>query len=255
MGDRMITKEIIKKIAPLANDKIITDLVVHMNTHMSKYEINTKLRICHFIAQAAHETDSFKTLEEYASGVAYEGRKDLGNNVKGDGKKYKGRGIFQMTGRANYTFYGNKLGYDLVNNPALAKDPEISVLAALEYWNSKGLSKYADADDVTTITKRINGGLNGFEDRKEYLARAKQFVNDQISDAVTQLNIVMAKKGDKSNYVMDLQKILNAKGAVVIVDGNYGSGTEKAVREFQQKSGLQVTGSIDTNTLNKLMGP
>lgn len=252
----MITKEILKKIAPYASDKIIADLEVYLNKHMSKYEINTKLRICHFIAQAAHETDSFKTLEEYASGVKYEGRKDLGNNIKGDGKKYKGRGIFQMTGRSNYGIYGNKLGYDLVNNPELAKDPEISVLAALEYWNSKGLSKFADADDVTTITKRINGGLNGFEDRKTYLARAKQYIDEPVTDVARPdiaLNIVMAKKGDKSSYVMDLQKMLNNKGATVIVDGTFGSGTEQAVRTFQVKNNLEVTGSIDTNTLNKMM--
>jgi len=254
MGIRMITKEILKKIAPYANDKIIADLEVYLNKHMLKYGLNTKLRICHFIAQAAHETDSFKTLEEYASGVKYEGRKDLGNNIKGDGKKYKGRGIFQLTGRTNYELYGSKLGYDLVNNPDLAKDPEISVLTALEYWNNRKLSQLADIDDVENITKRINGGLNGFEDRKVYLSRAKNIIPDDLTARPeTPINIVMAKKGDKSNYVMDIQKMLNAKGSTVIVDGNYGSGTEIAVRAFQQSHGLEITGSVDTNTLNKLM--
>jgi putative chitinase len=254
----MITKELIKKISPKANDQIAEDLALYFNKHFDKYKLNTKLRVCHFIAQAAHETDGFKTLEEYASGIAYEGRKDLGNNVRGDGKKFKGRGIFQLTGRANYKTIGDKLGYNLVGNPDLAKTPEVSVLVALEYWNSRNLSDLADKDDVETITKRINGGLNGFDDRKLYLARAKQIINDQITDAVTArpeqaINIVMAKKGDKSNYVMDLQKMLNNKGATVIVDGNFGSGTEVAVRDFQKRNNLEVTGSIDTNTLNKLL--
>ncbi len=254
----MITKELIKKISPRANDQIAEDVAIYFNKHFDKYEINSKLRICHFLAQAAHETDGFQTLEEYASGTAYEGRKDLGNNVRGDGKKFKGRGIFQLTGRANYKTFGERLGYNLVSNPELAKTPEVSVLVALEYWKDRGLNKHADADNVEMITRRINGGLNGFDDRKKYLARAKQSVNDQITDSVTArpeppVNIVMAKKGDKSSYVMDLQKMLNNKGANIIVDGHYGSGTEVAVRSFQQKNNLEVTGSIDTNTLNKLL--
>lgn len=254
----MITKELIKKISPKANDTIAEDLAVYFNKHFEKYELNTKLRISHFLAQAAHETDGFKTLEEYASGVAYEGRKDLGNNVRGDGKKFKGRGIFQLTGRANYKTFGERLGYNLIANPELAKTAEVSVLVALEYWKDRGLNKHADNDDVTTITRRINGGLNGFDDRKLYLARAKQIIPDQITDSVTArpempVNVVMAKKGDKSSYVMDLQKMLNNKGAAIIVDGHFGSGTEVAVRAFQQRNNLEVTGSIDTNTLNKLL--
>lgn len=254
----MITKELIKKISPKANDTIAEDLAIYFNKHFDKYELNTKLRICHFLAQAAHETDGFKTLEEYASGAAYEGRKDLGNNVRGDGKKFKGRGIFQLTGRANYKTFGERLGYNLISNPELAKTPEVSVLVALEYWKDRGLNKHADNDDVTTITKRINGGLNGFDDRKLYLARAKQIIPDQITDSVTArpeapLNIVVAKKGDSSAYIRDLQKMLNNKGANIFIDGTFGSATERAVRDFQQKSNLEVTGSIDSNTLNKLL--
>jgi putative chitinase len=254
----MITKEIIKKISPKSSDKIVDDLVIYFNKHFETYDINSKLRKCHFLAQAAHETDGFKTLEEYASGAAYEGRKDLGNTVQGDGRKFKGRGIFQLTGRANYKTFGTKLGYDLVKNPELAETPEVSVLVALEYWKDRGLNKHADNDDVETITRRINGGLNGFDDRKLYLARAKQTINDQITDSVTArpeptINIVMAKKGDKSSYVMDLQKMLNNKGATIIVDGHFGSATEVAVREFQKRNDVAISGLIDTDTLNKLL--
>jgi putative chitinase len=176
----MLTKELIKQIAPRSDDKIVEDLVFYFNKHFAKYEINTKLRQAHFLAQAAHESDGFRTLEEYASGLAYEGRKDLGNNVRGDGKRFKGRGIFQLTGRANYTTFGLRLGYDLVNNPELAKTPEVSVLTALEYWKDRKLNTFADNDDVNTITRRINGGLNGFEDRKKYLAVAKRVIPEGI---------------------------------------------------------------------------
>lgn len=254
----MITKQILKQIAPSSNDKIITDLATYLSEYLQKYNINTYLRVCHFLAQAAHETAGFKTLEEYASGAAYEGRKDLGNIYPGDGKKFKGRGIFQLTGRSNYVNYGAKIGYNLESTPALASDPKISMLTACEYWNSKSLSSYADKDDISTITKRINGGFNGFEDRKNYLAKAKKIIPQDIfakpiNTEQGQLNFVIAKKGDKSPYVADLQSMLINKGAKITADGDYGIGTETAVKEFQKQNGLEITGNIDTNTINKLM--
>jgi putative chitinase len=256
----------IKAIAPNSKEEIIVPLVQYLNKYLAQYEVNTYLRVCHFLAQAAHESASFRTLEEYASGAAYEGRKDLGNTQKGDGVRYKGRGIFQLTGRANYRTIGAKIGKDLENNPTLAATPEISVLTALEYWKSRGLSKFADADDVTTITKRINGGLNGFDDRKNYLVKAKKFVPQSISfksnttesappSPVNPLmpSIVVAKPGDNSPYIADLQNMLIKKGWALAADGAYGPKTAQAVKEFQQKNGLKVTGIIDTDTLNKLM--
>lgn len=256
----MITKQLIRQIAPNSRDEIIDPLVMYLNKYMAKYEVNTYLRICHFLAQAAHESASFRTLEEYASGAAYEGRKDLGNTKAGDGVRYKGRGIFQLTGRANYKRIGQLIGYDLENNPQLAATPEISVLTALEYWKSRNLNGLADRDQVELITRRINGGLNGFDDRKKYLDRAKRFiprdikvgVTDEITDSVT-LNIPVAKRGDKSNYISDLQNMLIKKGANIKADGDYGPATEQAVRDFQKANNLPVTGTIDTDTLNKLM--
>ena len=252
----MITKEVLKQIAPNSNDRIISDLEKYFDKHMAKYEVNTYLRVCHFIAQCAHESASFTTLEEFASGSAYEGRRDLGNTQRGDGVRYKGRGIIQLTGRANYRTFGKSLGYDLEGNPELAEQPEISVLTALEYWKSRGLNAFADRDDITTITRRINGGLNGFEDRKKYLERAKRVLKnvDFSPKNNTNLNIVVAKRGDNSNYVRDLQMMLIRKGYIKIAaDGDFGPQTEAAVRDFQKSKALEVTGQIDTNTLNKLM--
>jgi putative chitinase len=255
----MITKQQLKQIAPNSKDEIIDPLVQYLNIHMPKYEVNTYLRVCHFLSQAAHESASFRTLEEYASGAAYEGRKDLGNVVKGDGVRYKGRGIFQLTGRANYKDMGGKLGYDLENNPNLAESPEISVLTALEYWKSRGLNKFADTDNVTTITKRINGGLNGFEDRKKYLERAKKIIPNDFKfnpqPVVKPPVIVLAKRGDNSNYVKDLQGMLINKGAKIKADGAFGPATEQAVKDFQARVGLPVTGVIDPDTVNKMMAP
>jgi putative chitinase len=257
----MLTYDTLIKIAPNANKKIVEEVVKYFNMYAQKYEVNNYLRVCHFLAQAAHEAASFRTLREYASGAAYEGRKDLGNVKPGDGVRYKGRGIFQLTGRANYRDIGNKIGMDLENNPELAESPEVSVLTALEYWKSRNLNALADRDQVELITKRINGGLNGFEDRKKYLARCKQFIPKNISfvppppPPVDPLipPIVVAKRGDNSSYVADLQQMLVRKGWAIATDGAFGPRTEQAVREFQQKNGLKVTGQIDTDTLNKLM--
>jgi putative chitinase len=264
----MLTRQQIKQIAPNSKEEIIGPLVGYLNLHMPKYEVNTYLRVCHFLAQAAHEAASFRTLEEYASGAAYEGRKDLGNVKPGDGIRYKGRGIFQLTGRANYRTIGAKIGFDLENNPELAESPEVSVLTALEYWKSRGLNTFADRDDVSTITKRINGGFNGFEDRKKYLARCKQVIPKNFSfPAPTPVAntappppvdplippIVVAKLGDISPYVADLQNMLIKKGAKITADGNFGPRTEQAVKDFQKVNSLRVTGQIDTDTLNRLM--
>lgn len=257
----MITRQHLKQIAPTSSDRIINDLEKYLNQYLHKYEVNSHLRLVHFLAQAAHESASFRTLEEYASGAAYEGRKDLGNVNKGDGVRYKGRGIFQLTGRANYRDMGKKLGLDLEGNPELAETPEVSVLTALEYWKSRGLNKFADADDVTTITKRINGGFNGFEDRKKYLSKAKAIIPKDFkaytekSSEQQPINIIVAHIGDESQYVMDLQNMLIKKGAKITADGSFGPKTEAAVREFQKKNGLTSTGCIDTNTLNRLMVP
>lgn len=120
--------------------------------------IDTAPRISEFLAQACLETDYFKTLREYASGAAYEWREDLGNVVAGDGKKFRGRGIFQCTGRDNYSRYGKRLGLDLLKEPALAERPDISVRIAVMYWNDKGLNAYADKGDTKAISRAINRG-------------------------------------------------------------------------------------------------
>lgn len=249
----MITKEILKQIAPYANDKIITDLEEYFDAYLPEYEVNSYLRVCHFLAQCAHESDSFKTLQEYASGAAYEGRKDLGNTQPGDGKRYKGRGIIQLTGRANYREYGKALGIDLEGNPELAMDPETSVRTALEYWKRKGLNAYADKDDIVTITKRINGGTNGLEDRKNYLARAKKVLKDFDFSSLESDVVILAQRGENSDYVATIQDLLNTKGHSITVDGNFGPATERAVREFQTSEGLPVTGKVDEETMNRLM--
>jgi putative chitinase len=132
--------------------------IVENRSYLTYGGINTPARVAEFLAQACLETDYFRVLEEYASGKAYEGRKDLGNVVAGDGVKFKGRGIFQCTGRDNYARYGKRLGLDLLKEPTLAERPDISIRIAVMYWNDKGLNEYADRGDTKAISRAINRG-------------------------------------------------------------------------------------------------
>lgn len=150
------------------------ELALSANVHFYAYGVmENGLRLAHFLAQLVHESGAFRYMEEIASGAAYEGRDDLGNVQPGDGKRYKGRGPIQLTGRANYRDLGRRLGIDFERHPELAAIPSIGLRNALEYWHTRRLNDLADSNDIEAITRKINGGLNGFEDRKEHFAKIK----------------------------------------------------------------------------------
>lgn len=157
-----------------------TDLDLYFkpfNRTLNEFKINSLPRISAFIAQLAHESGSLRYKEELASGAAYEGRKDLGNIYRGDGRRYKGRGLIQLTGRHNYNWASKQLGVDLVNHPKLATNPELSCRIAGLYWQSRNLNKYADYHTergFRIITRRINGGYNGWHDRLRHWKKAKK---------------------------------------------------------------------------------
>ena len=146
---------------------------------MARNGIDAPLRVAHFLAQLGHESGDLRYCEEIADGDAYEGRADLGNTKKGDGRRFKGRGLIQLTGRANYRAYGEARGRDFLegDNPTLlASDPELAVDVAGWFWATRGLNEPADRDDLRLITRRINGGYNGLADRAAHLAQAKWFL-------------------------------------------------------------------------------
>lgn len=153
------------------------ELALAATVHFPAYGImDSEQRLAHFMAQLAHESGSFRYMEEIASGAAYEGRGDLGNTQPGDGKRFKGRGPLQLTGRANYRSFGRRIGIDLERHPEIAAIPSIGLHVALEYWKERNLNALADADDISGVTKRVNGGLNGFADRKAHLAKIKAWL-------------------------------------------------------------------------------
>jgi putative chitinase len=137
----------------------------------------SRLRCAHWLGQMAHESGGFRWLREIwgptPAQLRYEGRRDLGNTQTGDGRRYMGRGIIQITGRANYARYGLLTGLPLLTQPELAEQPANAVRIACLYWRDVGLNEHADRDDLTAVTRRINGGINGLPDRQSRTDAAK----------------------------------------------------------------------------------
>lgn len=163
---------------------------------MMKYAINTPLRIAHFLGQLAHESANFNAVEEKISYAAaqrkYQNHKYLGNKLPGDGYRFRGRGLIQLTGRNNYQKYKDYSGIDIITNPDLASRLDISIDIACWYWvygSSWGnLNKFADKDDIKRITLGINGGDTGLEDRilKTQAFKKENLTLDVLKKKITQ---------------------------------------------------------------------
>lgn len=177
----MITIEQLKKIIPYAGPRAGVFLGP-LNDAMAEFGINTPARQAAFLAQVAHESGSLRYVEEIASGRAYEGRADLGNVRPGDGFKFKGRGLIQITGRANYRACSIALYRDerLLDKPELLEQVDAACRSAAWFWQNRSLNTWADAGDEAAfrkITRAINGGFNGLADRIAYYERAKEVLS------------------------------------------------------------------------------
>lgn len=163
-----ITQQQLLQILPNARSQAGV-FVFALNSAMQHYQIISPKRAAAFIAQIGHESGQLRYVREIwgptTAQRGYEGREDLGNTVPGDGRKYYGRGLIQITGRANYAKCGEALGLDLISLPELLELPQHAAMSAAWFWKQKGLNDLADRDQFNTITRRINGGLNGLADR------------------------------------------------------------------------------------------
>lgn len=174
-----ITQEQLRNMVPFGGANIAKYYQPLVDT-MERFGIVTPERIACFIAQLAHESGSFKYVRELASGQAYEGRKDLGNTEPGDGVRFKGRGLIQITGRTNYTTLSQTFGQDFITHPELLETPLWACMSAGWFWNTRHLNEYADKLDFLKISIRINGinratGLpNGYDDRLKRFTLCKQ---------------------------------------------------------------------------------
>lgn len=251
---------------------------------LPKYGITTERRVAHFVSQCAHESNNFRTLEEnlnyreetllkifgryfgpgkrnaaeYAknpekiANYVYmdEFRKSkMGNTQPGDGWRFRGRGLKQLTGRDNYTRFGASVGMSAEQAAEYVATEKGAIESACWFWDSNKLNSLADGDDVTAMTKRINGGDIGLADRQSRYKNAMEVlggkisaapVNSQITDAVTQT----LREGSKGDLVKRMQAVLG-----VSADGDFGPGTERAVKAWQAKNGLSADGIVGPKTL------
>ena len=204
----MITKE---NFVPIISDVSwihAQPYVALFDTILPRFEINTPLRKAHFLAQLAHESAGFKATTEnlnysakalngvfrkyfptLESALAYErqperiankvyaNRMGNGDEASGDGWKYRGRGLIQLTGKSNYEAFSKAVGQDFVNNPNLVATPEWALSSACWYWKNRNINKFADIDDIHMVTKYVNGGLNGLDHRQHFLEEFKNLYN------------------------------------------------------------------------------
>lgn len=171
----------LKTIMPYSSQGNRAKFLPELNKLMPEFGINTPLREAHFIAQLAHESGSLNYVKELASGSAYDTGSlalRLGNTpaADGDGQRYKGRGLIQLTGLSNYKQFQAYLGGapDIISRPELLEQPHLATMVSCWFWSTRGLNTLADKDDLLAITKKINGGTNGLADRKQFLERAKK---------------------------------------------------------------------------------
>lgn len=208
----MMDPAVIKAIAPNAADRIVAGVCASMAEVIAYAELTNDLRLAHFLAQVAHESNGFQSVGEnlryraarivkvwpnrFASIAAaqpyagnpeklankvYASRMGNGPESSGDGWKYRGRGLIMTTGREAYEKLSERMGVDFVADPDLLRGFPYAALSAADYWKTKSLNQFADRDDIATITRRINGGTIGLEDRKKYLDRAKKAVGKKAA--------------------------------------------------------------------------
>lgn len=279
---------VVKRVAPNAKPNYLEAIKTGQDL-FDKHQITTPLRMSHFLAQALHETGGFTVLREnmnysakrlvqifgvgqhsaaitvaeasklehkpeeiaervYGLGNPRKAR-DLGNTQKGDGFRYRGNGVLQTTGRGSHKKMGELVDVDFENNPDLVTDPKHALKPALAEWSENNLNKFADKNDIRTITKIINGGFNGFEDREKWFDRVWLLLKNE--NEPTESHEIGVGQDD----IKELQESLNDLGAdpKLEVDGRYGPKTKQVVKEFQAATGIKVDGIIGPVTEAMIM--
>lgn len=263
-----------------------------------KYDITTPLRIAGFMAQCAHESADFTALEEnlnYREETLLKifpryfgpGKRDakeyarnpekianyvymdefrskqgaMGNTQAGDGWRFRGRGIKQLTGRNNYTAFGKTVGMSAEEAAEYVATKKGALESACWFWATNKIDTFADKDDIVGMTKRINGGTIGLEDRQSRYERAKSIlggktaaapVNPQITDAVTQKAPSAARTLKRGMEGEDVKKMQKALG--IPADGIFGFDTAAAVKKWQRANGLEADGIVGPKSQAKMFG-
>jgi putative chitinase len=185
----------------------------------------------------------------------------LGNTQSGDGWRFRGRGIKQLTGRNNYAAFGKTVGMTAEQAADYVATPKGAIESACWFWNIRRLNTVADADDIVRMTKIINGGDIGLTDRRNRYTRAKAIlgdttttttpkpINQQIIDSVTQNTNIVLKRGARGDLVKQVQSVLGLDA-----DGIFGMQTDAAIRSWQRINRYTVNGILNQEQINKLVG-
>jgi len=270
-----VTEEEIRKISKSKNPKLWADL---FNSLMPKYGIETEIQVKMFLAQTAHESLGFTVLEEnlnysktqlnkvfgkyfknsgrdaalYArkpeliANIVYADRMGNGDTDSGDGWKYRGRGLIQLTGKNNHTAFAKHVKMPVSESLEYLVTPAGAAESACWFWKENDLNKFADKGDFRGLTKRINGGLNGIKHREELYAHLKP--QDSSTSASPSLSLQRSITiGDRGEDVKAVQKALG-----IVADGIYGPNTHRAIKKFQAKHGLVVDGIVGPITWGKM---
>jgi putative chitinase len=290
-----LTPETFKKFAPSAKAEFVSVIGTSGNEVLSRFGINANSRrFCHFMAQVAHESAGFKAVEENlnysaanmtrvfgipaAEAQRLVGHKEafaervyglgnpkkarmLGNTQPGDGYRYRGRGFIQLTGRSNYRDIGNRIEFDLENNPDLAAEPLNALKCAAAFWDRSKLNDLADQNNIEVITKRINGGHNGLDDRKNKFTTAQRIWGTDAAPGGMGRSLgpsmmggrPVLQYGDLRPEVLEAKRLLaNAGYAGFVMDEDFGRPMHMAVVQFKMDRGLPGDGIVDQDAWNAL---
>jgi putative chitinase len=242
------------------------------------YEIHTPKRVAAFVAQCAHESANFRILKEnlnyraetltrlwprlfppeiardYASrpnkqeaiaNRAYANRMGNGDEASGDGYRFCGRGLIQLTGKSNYSWFAASIGISVEDAAEYLQTFEGAVQSACWFWETNNLNQWADSGDIMTLTKRINGGTIGLDDRIKHYKHALHVFDSNATHTEEQYETV--QMGSTGPTVKKLQTALG-----IIADGSFGSGTRRALIKWQAENGLVADGIAGPATLQKL---
>lgn len=248
---------------------------------LPRYEINTVDRVAGFLAQCGHESNNFRIYEENlnysASGlnkifpkyfknagrdanqyarqpekianIVYANRMGNGDSASGEGYKYRGRGLIQLTGKNNYTRFAKSLGIDNDTAIRYLASKQGAVESACWYWSTNNLNQYCDTQDMKTLTKRINGGYIGLEDRMNHYHHAVAVLGGAVKPKTESTNLnETVRVGSRGATVAAVQKALGIEA-----DGIFGPGTEAHLKAWQKYHGLVADGIAGPATLGKLL--
>ena len=285
-----LQKEHLAKLIP--GNKNVDEWFEALVDVMPKYGINTERRAAHFISQCAHESNNFRSLQENlnysekalkavfgryfgnppkANAAEYARNPEkianrvyfdkyrkykMGNTNEGDGWLFRGRGLKQLTGRENYTKFGASVNMTAEEAAEYVATPAGAVESACWFWDTKKLNNIADTDNVTKMTKVINGGNIGLADRQQRYAKAMEVFGNPVSitedagdDDFDVDDIGVLRKGCKGEGVQMMQEALG-----IGADGIFGPGTERKLKEWQASKGLVADGIAGPATLGELLG-